>query len=60
MEQIAANRVQPALPVRTRTIVSSDDERVGYLVVEVAPSWGAAHGRWKVLGLRLQDKASDE
>lgn len=42
-EQIAANRPDPGLYVRTTVIPSRDNPGVGYLVVEVPPSPAAPH-----------------
>jgi hypothetical protein len=42
-EQIAANRPDPGLYVRTTVIPSHDNPGVGYLVVEVPPSPAAPH-----------------
>lgn len=42
-EQIASNRPDPGLHVRTHIIVSETNSALGYLVVEVPPSPGAPH-----------------
>ncbi|KJL30219.1 helix-turn-helix domain-containing protein [Microbacterium oxydans] len=42
-EQIAANRPDPGLYVRTTVIPSRDDPGAGYLVIEVPPSPAAPH-----------------
>lgn len=43
VEQIAANRPDPGIYVRTTTIPSDTNPALGYLVVEVPPSPGAPH-----------------
>ena len=42
-EQIAANRPDPGLSVRTTVIPSASDPTLGYLVIEIPPSPGAPH-----------------
>lgn len=43
VEQIAANRIEPGLFVRTSEIASPDHPGMGYLVIEVPPSTVAPH-----------------
>jgi hypothetical protein len=43
IEQIAANRVEPGLHIRTTALPSEDVHGVGYLVVEIPPSPSSPH-----------------
>lgn len=61
-EQIAANRSDPSLHVRTHIISSEADPSLGYLVIEVPPSPGAPHmvdGRYLGRAERTKRTLSD-
>jgi hypothetical protein len=62
IEQIAANAIDPPLPVRARDLPSTDDPALGYVVVEVPASVHAPHmvdgvywGRGEKTRQRLSD-----
>ncbi|WP_341955944.1 ATP-binding protein [Microbacterium sp. LWH13-1.2] len=62
LEQIAANRVDPPLPIRVTDIPSDDDPSVGFLYVEVPPSPFAPHmvlGRYPARGDRTKRVLTD-
>ncbi|AXL10741.1 ATP-binding protein [Microbacterium foliorum] len=62
IEQIAATRIDPPLPIRVTDIPSDADPSTGYLLVEIPPSPHAPHmsdGRYYARGDRTKRQLTD-